>query len=437
MQTLSEAKLSLSRSSELLKEAQQYIPGGVNSPVRAFKAVGGTPPFIQSAKGAYLTDVDGNQYIDYVGSWGPMILGHADETVLAAVHSAVDNSLSFGAPTALEVELAELICQRIPSIEKIRMVNSGTEATMTAIRLARGFTGRDKIIKFAGCYHGHADSLLVKAGSGALTFGVPSSPGVPGGCTADTLTATYNDLDSVAALFEKCGKEIATVILEPIAGNMNMILPEPGFLEGLRDLCDQHGALLIFDEVMTGFRVSPQGMQGLTTVKPDLTTLGKVIGGGMPVGAFGGRAEIMDYLSPAGPVYQAGTLSGNAVAMAAGLATLKALTLEKYDQLAKITEQLANGICEAAKAAGVAFTANYRCGMFGWFFSNEEKISSYQQVAACDQQKFQRFFHAMLQRGVYLAPSSFEAGFVSLAHGETEIQQTLLAAQESFNLLVR
>ena len=427
---------TLTRSKQLFQRAEACIPGGVNSPVRAYKAVSGTPRFIHSAKGAYVTDEDGQRYIDYVGSWGPMILGHAHPAVLKAVQEASERSLSFGAPCELEVMMAEKICRLIPSIEKVRMVNSGTEATMSAIRLARGFTGRDKIVKFEGCYHGHADCLLVKAGSGALTFGAPSSPGVPEACVADTLTATYNDIDSVAQLFEEHGKNIAAIILEPIPGNMNMLLPKPEFIENLRFICDKYSSLLIFDEVMTGFRVSPTGFQGLSDVRPDMTTLGKVIGGGMPVGAFGGRAEVMAHLSPEGPVYQAGTLSGNPIAMAAGLATLR--ELEKpgtYDRLNAITEQLVEGVLMRAKEAGISLRAHYRCGMFGLFFTDKHKITQYKQVVTCDQNQFNQFFHAMLKSGIYLAPSSFEAGFVSLAHGLVEIEHTLTATEIAFNTL--
>lgn len=427
---------TLTRSRQLFARAQERIPGGVNSPVRAFRAVGGTPRFIRSAQGAYVTDEDANHYVDYVGSWGPMILGHAHPTVIHAVKETAEHGLSFGAPCELEVTLAEKICRLMPSIEKVRMVNSGTEATMTAIRLARGVTGRDKIVKFEGCYHGHADCLLVKAGSGALTFGTPSSPGVPEACAADTLTATYNDLDSVAALFEAQGDKVAAIILEPIPGNMNMLLPEPGFIEGLRDICDQYGSLLIFDEVMSGFRVSPSGFQGLSRVRPDLTTLGKVIGGGMPVGAFGGRADIMAELSPEGPIYQAGTLSGNPLAMAAGLATL--IELERpgcYARLLATTQQLIEGFVERARVAGIPFTANYRCGMFGLFFTNEDNISCYKQVMACDSDRFNAFFHGMLKAGVYLASSAFEAEFISLAHGPREVKQTLLSAERVFRSL--
>ena len=424
----------MSQSEYWYNKAQQCIPGGVNSPVRAFKAVGGTPPFIASALGAQIIDIDGNQYIDYVGSWGPMILGHAHPEVIEAVKTAAQNSLSFGAPCIQEVTLAELICERIPSVDQVRMVSSGTEATMSAIRLARGYSGKNKLIKFEGCYHGHADGLLVKAGSGALTFGVPSSPGVPPGTTADTLTATFNDLDSVAALFEKHGEDIAAIILEPIAGNMNMVLPTPVFLQGLRDLCDQYHSVLIFDEVMTGFRVGPKGAQSLYDVVPDMTTFGKVIGGGMPVGAFGGRADIMAQLAPVGPVYQAGTLSGNPIAMTAGLTTLQLLQQPgQYNQLAASTEALVSGLLDCAQQAGVALRANYACGMFGLFFTEDESpIQSYRQVMACDQTRFCTFFQQMLANGIYLAPSAFEAGFVSLAHTQADIDQTLAAAEQAF-----
>ena len=431
MTTITEQE-TLMRSKQLLQRAQERIPGGVNSPVRAYRAVGGIPRFIHSAEGAYVIDEDEHRYIDYVGSWGPMILGHAHPAVIKAVKEASEQGLSFGAPCELEVIMAEKICRLIPSIEKVRMVNSGTEATMSAIRLARGFTGRDKIIKFEGCYHGHADCLLVKAGSGALTFGTPSSPGVPAACAADTLAATYNDLDSVAALFEQHGQDIAAIILEPIPGNMSMLLPEPGFLEGLRAICDQYDSVLIFDEVMSGFRVSPIGFQGLSDICPDMTTLGKIIGGGMPVGAFGGRAEIMDHLSPQGPVYQAGTLSGNPIAMAAGLATLRELGKPgSYDRLAAVTEQLIEGLLVCAKSAGVSLRANYRCGMFGLFFSEAASVTRYKQVLACNPAHFNAFFHSMLKSGIYLAPSAFEAGFISLAHGPVEIERTLLAAEAS------
>jgi len=423
------------KSSELFQIAQQYIPGGVNSPVRAFKAVGGEPRFIHSAKGAYLIDADGNALIDYVGSWGPMILGHADPFVIDAVIQAAKNGLSFGAPCDHEIALAKIICERVNSIEKIRMVNSGTEATMTAIRLARGATGRDKIVKFEGCYHGHVDSLLVKAGSGALTFGAPSSPGVPVGSTQDTLIADFNDLDSVTRVFEKYSHQIACIIVEPIAGNMNMLLPKPLFLQGLRDICNHYGSLLIFDEVMTGFRVGFQGAQSFVNVTPDLTTLGKIMGGGMPVGAIGGRADIMDHLSPLGSVYQAGTLSGNPLAMAAGLATMQQLTPEKYTQLAATTQKLMDGLKTRALAAGIPFTENHHTGMFGLFFTTAEKVSRFADVMQCNLSHFNAFFKGMLDAGIYLAPSAYEAGFVSLAHGDNEITKTLDAAERIFNLM--
>jgi len=436
MQAVSNDSSSFSQSQSWFEKAQRCIPGGVNSPVRAFGAVGGAPRFIASAKGAYLTDVDGNDYVDYVGSWGPMILGHAHPDVLQAVQETAQHGLSFGAPCPLEVELAQCVQSILPHIEKIRMVNSGTEATMTAIRLARGVTKRDKFIKFEGCYHGHADCLLVKAGSGALTLGAPSSPGVPAGCTKDTLIATYNDLQSVQQLFKDYPGQIAAIMVEPIPGNMNMLLPDEGFLEGLRQCCDQDGALLIFDEVMTGFRVSEQGAFGLYPVEADITTFGKIIGGGMPVGAFGGRADVMDHLAPLGDVYQAGTLSGNPLAMAAGLATLNALQAPNvYPTLLAKTTQLVDGLLERAKAAGLALNAHFRCGMFGLFFSQEPHIRTYQQVLASNKAQFNRFFHAMLQEGVYLAPSLFEAGFVSLAHDDAAIANTLVAAEKVFSLI--
>src|SRR3990167_7605169 len=426
---------NITKSQALFQQAKKFIPGGVNSPVRSFKAVGGTPRFIASAKGAYITDVDGNKLIDYVGSWGPAILGHADPIVIEAVKNAAEKGLSFGAPCEYEIKLAKIICERVDSIEKVRMTNSGTEATMTAIRLARGATGRDKIIKFEGCYHGHVDSLLVKAGSGALTFGTPSSPGVPLGSTNDTLVATFNDLDSVVQLFEKNRDQVACVIIEPIAGNVNMILPKSGFLQGLRELCNQNKALLIFDEVMTGFRVGYQGFQSHTQVVPDLTTLGKIIGGGMPVGAVGGRADIMDQLSPLGPIYQAGTLSGNPLAMVAGLATLQQLTPEKYAVLAKKTKKLMDGLSARAMAAKIPFQINHHTGMFGLFFTPSEKVTQFSEVMACNQAHFKAFFAGMLSAGVYLAPSAYEAGFVSLAHTDNEITQTMDAAERAFAAL--
>src|SRR3990167_1235748 len=431
MQMVSNTK----ESHDLFQLAQQYIPGGVNSPVRAFKSVGGEPRFIASAKGAYLIDVDGNELIDYVNSWGPMILGHADPIVIQALIDTAKKGLSFGAPCEYEVLLAKEICTRVDSIEKVRMTNSGTEATMTAIRLARGATGRDKIIKFEGCYHGHVDSLLVKAGSGALTFGTPSSPGVPLGSTNDTLVATFNDLDSVVQLFEKNRDQVACVIIEPIAGNVNMIPPKSGFLQGLRELCNQNKALLIFDEVMTGFRVGYQGFQSHTQVVPDLTTLGKIIGGGMPVGAVGGRADIMDQLSPLGPIYQAGTLSGNPLAMVAGLATLQQLTPEKYAILATQTQKLVEGLKARASAVHIPFCENHHTGMFGLFFTAAEKVTHYADVMQCNLTHFKAFFAGMLNAGVYLAPSAYEAGFVSLAHSDAEIAKTLDAAEQVFRTL--
>ena len=420
----------------LFEEASRYIAGGVNSPVRAFRGVGGEPVFIRRARGAWVEGEDGKRYIDYVGSWGPMILGHAHPAVIDAVLSRAVDGLSFGAPTAIETELARKVIQLMPSIELLRMVNSGTEATMSAIRLARGFTGRDRILKFEGCYHGHSDSLLVKAGSGALTLGVPTSAGVPADLAAHTVTLDFNDSKRLDACFDAIGREIACVIVEPVAGNMNCVPPVPGFLQRLRELCTQHGALLIFDEVMTGFRVALGGAQALYGVRPDLTTLGKIIGGGLPVGAFGGRREIMERLAPLGPVYQAGTLSGNPVAMAAGLATLEAISRPGFHAaLAASTAQLANGIAAAARQAGVAFTTNHVCGMFGLFFTSDSSVNSYQQVMACDIARFRKFFHRMLDAGVYLAPSAFEAGFISAAHGEAEIAATIVAASQAFTAI--
>ena len=420
----------MSQSQELFNRAKQHIPGGVNSPVRAFKGVGGEPVFFARGRGAYLWDEDGRKYIDYVGSWGPMILGHVHPKVLAAVKETAAKGLSFGAPTRIEIEMAELICSIVPSIEKVRMVSSGTEATMSAIRLARGFTGRDKIVKFEGCYHGHADSLLVKAGSGALTLGVPTSPGVPAELAAHTLTLEYNNIEPADELFKKHGREIACVIVEPVAGNMNCVPPVAGFLQGLRALCDAHGALLIFDEVMTGFRVGLHGAQGLYGIKPDLTTLGKVIGGGLPVGAFGGRAEVMDRIAPDGPVYQAGTLSGNAVALAAGLATLKEIARTGFfEKLSAKTTALAEGLRERARLAGVPLAVQAVGGMFGFFFTREQRVTRFSQVMACDGERFKKFFHGMLRAGVYLAPSAYEAGFVSAAHSAKDIARTLDKAE--------
>lgn len=421
-----------SRNEVLFERAQRTIPGGVNSPVRAFRSVGGTPRFIDHAAGARVWDADGKVYIDYVGSWGPAITGHAHPAIVEAVREAALKGLSFGAPTESEVEMAELLCALLPSVEMVRLVSSGTEATMSAIRLARGFTGRDAIIKFEGCYHGHADSLLVKAGSGLLTFGNPSSGGVPADFAKHTIVLDYNDLDQVEAVFKARGDEIAAIIVEPVAGNMNLIKPRAGFLEGLRSLCTQYGAVLIFDEVMTGFRVGPQGVQGLYGITPDLTTLGKVIGGGMPVGAFGGRRDIMHKIAPLGPVYQAGTLSGSPVAVAAGMASLR-LTREPgfYDTLAARTARLVEGLGAAAREAGVTFSADSVGGMFGVYFSAQVP-ASFAEVMASDRESFNRFFHAMLDAGHYFAPSAFEAGFVSAAHGEAEIGETIAAARAVF-----
>jgi glutamate-1-semialdehyde 2,1-aminomutase len=423
----------VSRSHDLFAAAQRHIPGGVNSPVRAFRGVGGDPVFFESAAGPYVFDADGKRYVDYVGSWGPMILGHAHPEVLSAVQERLHKGLSFGAPTELETTMADLVCSLVPSMDMVRMVSSGTEATMSALRLARGFTGRDKIVKFEGCYHGHADSLLVKAGSGALTFGEPSSPGVPAALAELTITLRYNDLAQVQETFERIGAEIACIIVEPVAGNMNCIPPVPGFLEGLREICDHHGSLLILDEVMTGFRVALGGAQAHYGIRPDLTALGKVIGGGMPVGAFGGRREVMERVSPLGPVYQAGTLSGNPIAMAAGLKTLELISAPGfYDTVSTRTEQLVDGLLQRARAAGVPLAANRVGGMFGIFFTDAPQVTNYEQATACNQAQFRTFFHAMLERGVYLAPSAFEAGFVSIAHGDDQIQVTLSAAAESF-----
>ncbi|HFE48904.1 MAG TPA: glutamate-1-semialdehyde-2,1-aminomutase [Chromatiaceae bacterium] len=427
----------MSRSHDLFVHAQQHIPGGVNSPVRAFKGVGGDPVFIERAEGAYIHDTDGKGYIDYVGSWGPMILGHAQPDVIETVRETALRGLSFGAPTELENRMADKVCELVPSIDMVRMVSSGTEATMSAIRLARGFTGRDKIVKFEGCYHGHSDSLLVKAGSGALTFGEPSSPGVPASLAEHTLTLDYNDADQVRALFDRIGDAIACIIVEPVAGNMNCIPPVPGFLEALREVCDKHGSVLIFDEVMTGFRVALGGAQSLYGVTPDMTTLGKVIGGGMPVGAFGGRRDIMEKLAPVGPVYQAGTLSGNPIAMAAGLKTLELISAPGFhDALAAKTKTLADGLRAAGLREEVPVTTNQVGGMFGLFFSDEEQVSNFAQATACDQERFKRFFHLMLDHGVYLAPSAFEAGFVSAAHSDADIDTTLTAAAEAFHAVI-
>lgn len=423
----------MTRSQELFETASKVIPGGVNSPVRAFKGVGGTPVFFKEGKGAYLIDEDGRAYVDYIGSWGPMILGHGHPKVLEAIHAQVDKGLSFGAPTAVEIEAAEKVCDLIPSIEKVRMVSSGTEATMSAIRLARGYTGRDKLIKFEGCYHGHADSLLVKAGSGALTLGVPSSPGIPEDLAKHTVTLEYNNLSQVEETLKDIGDQVACIIIEPVAGNMNCIPPVEGFLEGLRALCDQYGVVLIFDEVMTGFRTALGCAQSVYKITPDLTTLGKVIGGGMPVGAFGGKAEIMDYVAPTGPVYQAGTLSGNPVAMTAGLTVLNEISQPGFFKaLTEKTTQLVQGLQERADKAGIPFTTSQVGAMFGLFFTDQEKVTSFAQATACDLDRFQKFFHLMLEEGIYLAPSAYEAGFVSAAHDDEAIQKTLDAAERVF-----
>lgn len=421
----------MTRSHDLFTDAQQHIPGGVNSPVRAFGGVGGEPVYIKRAEGAYIYDEDGRGYIDYVASWGPMILGHAHPEVIDTVQKSAANGLSFGAPTEIETIMAEKVKALVPSIEMVRMVSSGTEATMSAIRLARGYTGRDKIVKFEGCYHGHADSLLVKAGSGALTFGEPTSPGVPKALAEHTITLNYNDSAQVRELFDQIGDEIACIIVEPVAGNMNCVPPVEGFLETLREVCDQHSSVLILDEVMTGFRVSLGGAQGKLGITPDLTTLGKVIGGGMPVGAFGGKKEIMEHLSPLGPVYQAGTLSGNPLAMAAGLKTLELISEEGFfTTLEKKVEYLTDGILQAAKANNIPMTCNRIGGMFGLFFTEADKIETFAQVSACDGDRFNQFFHGMLKEGVYLAPSSYEAGFVSSTHRESDLDATIKAANK-------
>jgi len=416
--------------------AQHCIPGGVNSPVRAFGYVGGEPVFMERGEGARLYDADGRAYLDYVCSWGAMITGHADPRIVARVQEQAAKGLGFGTLTELETRMAERIRALMPNIEKLRMVNSGTEAAMSAIRLARGYTGRDRLLKFDGCYHGHADSLLVQAGSGVLTLGIPGSPGIPEALTRLTVSLPYNDLDTLGRAFQKYGPEIAAVIVEPVAGNMGCILPRPGFLEGIRALCDRHGSLLIFDEVMTGFRVAAGGAQESYGIRPDLTALGKVIGGGLPVGAFGGRAEIMDRLAPEGPVYQAGTLSGNPVAMAAGLAALEQVGApEFHPRLARTARRLSEGLVEAAAAAGVPLLSCHAGGMFGFFFSKEREVADYRQAGACDRDAFRRFFRAMLEQGVYLAPSPFEAGFVSSAHGAEEVERTLAAAGRAFAAL--
>ena len=423
----------MSKSQELFDAAQRHIPGGVNSPVRAFKGVGGSPIFFSRGEGPYLFDADGRRYVDYVASWGPMIAGHCHPDIVRAVQDTAANGLGFGAPTEIETRMADTLCALVPSLDMVRMVSSGTEATMSAIRLARGFSGRDKIVKFEGCYHGHSDSLLVKAGSGALTLGVPTSPGVPADLAKHTVTLEYNNADQVRSAFEELGPQVAAIIVEPVAGNMNCVPPAAGFLETLREVCDQHGSLLIFDEVMTGFRFSTGCAQHYFSVTPDLTTLGKVVGGGLPVGAFGGRRDVMEYIAPTGPVYQAGTLSGNPVAMAAGLATLQLVQQAGFhDRLERTTARLLNGLKERAQAANVPLTTNQVGSMFGIFFTQAESVSRFADVSACDLPRFQRFFHAMLERGVYLAPSAFEAGFVSSAHDDDAIQETLDAAEQAF-----
>ena len=426
----------MTRSHDLFQSACRHIPGGVNSPVRAFKGVGGDPVFFSRGEGAWLFDVDEKRYIDYVASWGPMIAGHAHPDVIKAVQDMAVQGLGFGAPTEIETRMAELLCKLVPSMDMVRMVNSGTEATMSAIRLARGFTGRDRIIKFEGCYHGHSDALLVKAGSGTLTLGVPTSPGVPAAVAENTITLTYNDLDGLREVFASIGDEIAAIIVEPVAGNMNCIPPVPGFLEGLRSLCDEHGSVLIFDEVMTGFRVALGGAQQHYGITPDLTTLGKVIGGGLPVGAFGGRRDIMAQLAPMGPVYQAGTLSGNPISLAAGLATLKLACADGFhQQLDSAAQRLTSGLQALADKAGIPFTTNQVGGMFGYFFSPETAITRFEQVMACDMNRFQAFYHGMLDAGVYLAPSAYETGFISSAHSDAVIDATLDAAGQVFATL--
>ena len=427
----------MSKSEQLFAEAQKHIPGGVNSPVRAFKGVGGTPVFVKRAKGAYIWDEDDKQYTDYVGSWGPMLFGHNYAPVIDAVREGLEFGLSFGAPTAIETEMANMICEMVPSMDLVRMVSSGTEATMSAIRLARGYTGRDKIVKFEGCYHGHSDSLLVKAGSGALTLGEPNSPGVPAALAEHTITLQYNDIDNVKAAFAEVGDEVACIIVEPVAGNMNCIPPVEGFLEGLRDVCDQYGTVLIFDEVMTGFRVARGGAQELYNVNADLVTLGKIIGGGMPVGAFGGKREIMEQIAPLGPVYQAGTLSGNPLAMRAGLAMLNAMKREGlYEELSAKTEYLTEGMRAVAAKHGVALSTVSVGGMFGIFFTDKERVTSFAEATTCDLEAFKKFFHLMLDEGVYLAPSAYEAGFVSAAHTEADLDNTIAAAERAFAKLV-
>lgn len=423
--------MNRSTSSDLIRRAERSIPGGVNSPVRAFKGVGGDPVFFSRGRGPYLFDVDDNQYVDYVGSWGPMILGHGHQPTIDAVVAQAQKALGFGAPTEGEITLAEKIIELVPSIVKVRMVNSGTEATMSAIRLARGFTGRDKILKFTGCYHGHSDSLLVKAGSGVLTLGIPNSPGVTEAVAADTLNAPYNDIDAVKAIFEQYPGEIACIIVEPIAGNMGCIPPVAGFLQGLQEVTANDGALLIFDEVMTGFRVHAGSAQGLYDIQPDLTTLGKIVGGGLPVGAFGGRADVMSYIAPEGPVYQAGTLSGNPLAVSAGLTTLNHLNADLYERVSQATDNLVAGLKDLAGKHNVRIATNHVCGMFGLFF-DVDQVDNFDHVSNSNVGKFNRFFHAMLDQGVYLAPSAFEAGFVSVTHDDEAISATLKAADRAF-----
>jgi len=423
----------MSRSEQLFEAAQKHIPGGVNSPVRAFKGVGGTPVFVKRAEGAYIYDEDDKQYIDYIGSWGPMLFGHNFPPVIEAVREALNYGISFGAPTAIETEMADLLCQTVPAMEMVRMVSSGTEATMSAIRLARGYTERDKIVKFEGCYHGHSDSLLVKAGSGALTLGEPNSPGVPAALAEHTITLNFNDIDSVKQAFAEVGDQVACIIVEPIAGNMNCIPPVPGFLEGLREICNQYGAVLIFDEVMTGFRVARGGAQELYGVHADLITLGKIIGGGMPVGAFGGKREIMSKIAPLGPVYQAGTLSGNPLAMRAGIAMLTAMQRDGlYEELSAKTEYLTEGLKAVAAKNGVSVCTAAVGGMFGLFFTEAESVNSFAEATACDLEAFKTFFHLMLDEGVYLAPSAYEAGFLSAAHTEADLDATIAAADRAF-----
>jgi len=424
----------MSQSDVLFEQAKKVIPGGVNSPVRAFNGVGGNPVFFTKGEGAYLFDADGKKYIDYVASWGPMILGHANQDVVSAVKKTLEDGLGFGAPTQIETTLAEKVCELVPSIEMVRMVSSGTEATMSAIRLARGHTGRDKIVKFEGCYHGHSDSLLVKAGSGALTLGVPTSPGVPADFAKYTLTLEYNNIDQVREALSEVGEEVACIIVEPVAGNMNCIPPVDGFLQGLREVCDEHGIILIFDEVMTGFRVALGGAQALYGIKPDLTTLGKVIGGGLPVGAFGGKREIMSSIAPLGPVYQAGTLSGNPMSMSAGLAMLSALSadVDFYDKLNAKVQTLTDGILSKAKAHNIGMTANVVGGMFGLFFTDSTSVTNFNEASQCDVERFKKFYHLMLAEGIYMAPSAYEAGFLSSAHTDEDVQATIDAAGRVF-----